>query len=35
MDVIKAVNEGQDVDRVMYLGMELVTADNADTAAHD
>ena len=35
MDVIKAVNEGQEVDRVMYLGMELVTVDNADTAAHD
>lgn len=35
MDVIKAVHEGQDVDRVMYLGMELVTAENADTAAHD
>jgi len=35
MDVIKAVSEGQDVDRVKYLGMELVTAENADTAAHD
>ena len=35
MDVIKAVNDGQTVDRVMYLGMELVTVDNADTAAHD
>ena len=35
MDVIKAVSEGQEVDRVMYLGMEMVTAENADTAAHD
>ena len=35
MDVIKAVSEGQSVERVMYLGMEMVTAENADTAAHD
>ena len=35
MDVIKAVSEGQEVERVMYLGMELVTPANADTAAHD
>ena len=35
MDLIKAVSEGQDVDRVQYLGMELVTKDNVDTAAHD
>lgn len=35
MDVIKAVSEGKEVDRVMYLGMELVTKENADTAAHD
>ena len=35
MDVIKAVSEGQDVERVMYLGMEMVTVENADTAAHD
>jgi hypothetical protein len=35
MDVIKAVSEGQSVERVMYLGMEMVTVENADTAAHD
>ena len=35
MDVIKAVSEGQTVDRVKWLGMELVTPENADTAAHD
>lgn len=35
LDLIKAVSEGQTVDRVQYLGMELVTAENADTAAHD
>ena len=35
MDLIKAVSEGQEVDRVQYLGMELVTKDNVDTAAHD
>lgn len=35
MDVIKAVADGEEVDRVKYLGMELVTAENADTAAHD
>ena len=35
MDVIKAVSEGKEVERVMYLGMELVTKENADTAAHD
>ena len=35
MDVIKAVAEGQTVDRVKWLGMELVTPENADTAAHD
>ncbi len=35
MDVIKAVNEGQTVEHVKYLGMELVTKDNVDTAAHD
>ena len=35
MDLVKAVSEGQDVDRVQYLGMELVTKDNVDTAAHD
>ena len=35
LDVIKAVSEGKEVERVMYLGMELVTKENADTAAHD
>ena len=35
MDVIKAVNDGQTVEHVMYLGMELVNKDNVDTAAHD
>jgi len=35
MDVIKAVNEGQEVERVKWLGMELVTKENADTAVHD
>ena len=35
MDVIKAVSEGKEVERVMYLGMEMVTTENADTAAHD
>ena len=35
MDVIKAVSEGQEVERVMYLGMEMVTTENVDTAAHD
>lgn len=35
MDVIKAVVDGQTVDHVKYLGMELVTKDNVDTAAHD
>ena len=35
MDVIKAVKEGQTVEHVKYLGMELVTKENVDTAAHD
>lgn len=35
MDVIKAVADGGSPDRVMYLGMELVTTENAETAAHD
>ena len=35
MDIIKAVADGQTVDRVKWLGMELVTPENADTAAHD
>ena len=35
MDVIYKVNEGQEVERVMWLGMELVTKENCDTAAHD
>ena len=35
MDVIKAVNDGQTVEHIKYLGMELVNKDNVDTAAHD
>ena len=35
MDVIKAVVDGQTVEHVKYLGMELVTKENVDTAAHD
>ncbi|MBE6898687.1 MAG: sugar ABC transporter substrate-binding protein, partial [Ruminococcaceae bacterium] len=35
MDVIKAVVDGQSVEHVKYLGMELVTKANVDTAAHD
>ena len=35
MDVIKAVSEGQSPERVIWLGMELVTTENCDTAAHD
>ena len=27
--------DGETVERVQWLGMELVTAENADTAAHD
>ena len=35
MDVIKAVVDGESPERVMWLGMELVTKENCDTAAHD
>ena len=35
MDVIKAVNDGETVEHIKYLGMELVTKENVDTAAHD
>ena len=35
MDVIKQVADGGSPERVIYLGMELVTKENADTAAHD
>ena len=35
LDVIKAVKDGQTVDHVKYLGMELVDKTNVDTAAHD
>ncbi len=35
MDVIKAVVDGETVEHVKYLGMELVTKENVDTAAHD
>lgn len=35
MDLIKKVVDGETVDRIMVLGMELVTKANADTAPHD
>ena len=35
MDVIYKVNNGETVERVIWLGMELVTKENCDTAAHD
>ena len=35
MAVIKDVVDGKTVEHVMYLGMELVTKANVDTAAHD
>ena len=35
MDMIKAVVDGEEVEHVVYLGMELVTKENVDTAAHD
>ena len=35
MEVIKSVVDGKTVEHVMYLGMELVTKENVDTAAHD
>ena len=35
MDVIKSVVDGETPERVMWLGMELVTKENCDTAAHD
>ena len=35
MNIIKSVSDGETVERVQWLGMELVTAENADTAAHD
>jgi ABC-type sugar transport system substrate-binding protein len=35
MDVIKKVSDGETVDRVMTLGMLLVTKDNVETAPHD
>jgi len=35
MNVIKDVSDGKEVKRVQYLGMELVTKENADTAPHD
>ena len=35
MDVIKQVADGGSPERVMWLGMEPVTKDNCDTAAHD
>lgn len=35
MDLIKKISDGQQVDRIMVLGMELVTIENVDTAAHD
>jgi len=35
MDMIQKVNNGEKVDRIQTLGMDLVTKDNCDTAAHD
>jgi ABC-type sugar transport system substrate-binding protein len=35
MELIKKVSDGETVDRVKVLGMELVTTENVDTAAHD
>ena len=35
MDVIKKVVDKQEVEHTIYLGMELVTKENVDTAAHD
>lgn len=35
IEVIKAVEDGETVDRITLLGMELVTVDNVDTAPHD
>ena len=35
MDVIKQVVDGGSPERVIWLGMELVTKENCDTAAHD
>ncbi len=35
LDLIKNVADGKEVERVMWLGMELVDKTNCDTAAHD
>lgn len=35
MNLIKQIGDGEKVDRIKVLGMELVTAENADTAEHD
>lgn len=35
MDLIKAVSDGEEVERIQTLGMELVTVDNVDVAPHD
>ena len=35
MDLIKAVVDGETVERENWLGMELVTVENCETAAHD
>lgn len=35
MNLIKKINDGQTVERIQVLGMELVTVDNVDTAEHD
>jgi len=35
MDLIKKVFDGEEVERIQVLGMELVTVDNVDTAPHD
>lgn len=34
-DLIKKVHDGEEVERIQTLGMELVTVENADTAPHD
>lgn len=35
MEMIKAVADGETIERIKVLGMELVTLDNVDTAPHD
>lgn len=35
MEMIKKIKDGESVDRIVVLGMELVTKENVDTAPHD